>query len=87
VLSEGSKLKSREHSCSSWFADKIRIAVAENIRAGSWIVSGPDCSVPGRFILAEWWPCKVAVVERVARGVRRVARMLGARWNALYLQT
>jgi len=68
VLSEGSKLRSREHPCSSWFADKIRIAVAENIRAGSWIGSGPDCSVPGRFILA----------ARLRSGGRGGCRTLGA---------
>jgi len=50
------------------------------VLAARRIGSGPDCSAPGRFILAatEQWPPEAAFVERVAQGERRVARTLGA---------
>jgi len=63
--------------------------VAENTRADGRIGSGPDCSVPGRFILAarlrsggraKW---RLSSAWRGARGVWRGARAVRAR-SALF---
>jgi len=71
----------RAENSRALYGFRIRIAVAEDTRAGSlvdqiwsWVLrAGPFYTWD-----PEWWPRKAALIERVARSTRRGARTLGA---------